>query len=129
MLRVLIAGDEQVIAESLALILSEFGYQTMAVYSGEEAVAAAGALKPDVVISDVMMGDLNGIDAGIQIRLILPECRVILVSGQPAAADIIQRAMSDGHQFEFLAKPLHPKALLAFLSGSVRGTLLPKADC
>src|SRR5450631_1393180 len=63
MLRLLIVDDEQVIADSLALILGQFGYETTAIYSGERAVEAASALTPDVVISDVAMGGMNGIEA------------------------------------------------------------------
>lgn len=122
MLRVLIADDEHVIADSLALILSQFGYETTAVYSGEKAIEAAAIWTPDVVISDVAMGGMSGIDAGIQIRQMLPDCRVLLFSGQASTADLIQRATGQGHYFEIVSKPVHPRALLAYLSGSVQGS-------
>jgi CheY-like chemotaxis protein len=121
MLRLLIVDDEQIIADSLALILGQFGYETTAVYNGEKAVEAASALMPDVVISDVMMAEMSGIEAAIQIRHMLPACRVILFSGQTSTADLIHRAISEGHRFELLTKPIHPKALLAYLTGAVCG--------
>ena len=124
MLRLLIVDDEQTIADTLALILGEFGYETTAVYNGEKAVEVASTLVPDVVISDVMMGEMNGIEAGIHIRQMLPACRVILFSGKTSTADLIERAPSEGRSFELLAKPVHPKALLAYLTGTVRGRSL-----
>ena len=70
--KVLVADDERVIADTLAIILNQSGFQATAVYSGEKAVETAKTLQPDMVISDVIMTDLNGIDAAIKIRTMLP---------------------------------------------------------
>jgi CheY-like chemotaxis protein len=85
------------------------------VYSGEKAVETAKSLKPDMLISDVIMTDLNGIDAAIKIRSLLPSCKILLFSGQAATADLLDRARVQGHEFEILAKPVHPQDLLARL--------------
>ncbi len=113
--KVLVADDERVIADTLAIILNQSGFQATAVYSGEEAVDYAKTLQPDMVISDVMMTDLNGIDAAIRIRTMLPGCKILLFSGQAATADLLDRARGQGHEFEILAKPVHPQDLLARL--------------
>ena len=113
--KVLVADDERVIADTLAIILNQSGFQATAVYSGESAVEKAKTDKPDMLISDVMMTDLNGIDAAIQIRGILPSCKILLFSGQAATADLLDRARVQGHEFEILAKPVHPQDLLARL--------------
>jgi CheY-like chemotaxis protein len=55
--RILIADDEQVIADILAIIFNQVGFSTRAVYSGEAAVAIAASYLPDLFISDVDMGD------------------------------------------------------------------------
>jgi DNA-binding response OmpR family regulator len=115
--KVLVADDERVIADTLAIILNQSGFDATAVYSGEKAVEAAKALKPDMLISDVIMTDLNGIDAAIQIRALLPGCKILLFSGQAATADLLDRARGHGHEFEILAKPVHPQDLLARLRG------------
>jgi len=78
-------------------------------------VEQAQALKPDMLISDVIMLDLNGIDAAITIRKMLPTCKILLFSGQAATADLLDRARNQGHEFEILAKPVHPQDLLAKL--------------
>jgi len=113
--KVLVADDERVIADTLAIILNQSGFDATAVYSGERAVEVAETLRPDMLISDVIMTDLNGIDAAIKIREMLPSCKILLFSGQAATADLLDRANSQGHQFEILAKPVHPQDLLAKL--------------
>lgn len=113
--KVLVADDERVIADTLAIILNQAGFDATAVYSGEKAVELAASLKPDMLISDVMMPDLNGIDAAITVRQILPTCKILLFSGQAATADLLDRARTQGHEFEILAKPVHPQDLLAKL--------------
>jgi len=113
--KVLVADDERVIADTLAIILNQSGFEATAVYSGEKAVETAKELRPDMLISDVIMTDLNGIDAAIKIREMLPSCKILLFSGQAATADLLDRAQEKGHQFEILAKPVHPQDLLAKL--------------
>jgi CheY-like chemotaxis protein len=110
--RVLIVDDECIIADTLALILEQSGFATHAVYSGETAVDTASEFKPDVLISDVVMRGMNGIEAALRVSLIFPDCRVILMSGNAATADLLQDARAHGHNFEILPKPLHPQVLL-----------------
>jgi CheY-like chemotaxis protein len=115
--RVLVVDDERVIADTLAIILNQAGFEASAVYTGMAAVDRARASRPDLVISDVIMPDMNGIEAAIQIRQILPGCKILLFSGQAATADLLEKARAQGHEFEILAKPVHPQDLLAKLSG------------
>lgn len=110
--RVLVADDERVIADTLAMILNQSGFQARAVYSGEKALEAAPEFEPEMLISDVIMADLNGIDAAIKIRAILPGIKILLFSGQAATADLLEKARAQGYDFEILAKPVHPQDLL-----------------
>ncbi len=113
--KVLVVDDEQVIADTLAKILDINGYDASAVYSGLAAVESARELRPDLIISDVIMQDMDGIEAAIHIRDFLPSCKILLFSGQAATADLLENARSQGHDFEILAKPVHPSELLAKL--------------
>jgi CheY-like chemotaxis protein len=113
--RVLVADDERVIADTLAMILNQSGFEARAVYSGERALELAPTFEPNMLISDVIMADLNGIDAAIRIREILPEIKILLFSGQAATADLLEKARAQGHEFEILAKPVHPQDLLSRL--------------
>jgi CheY-like chemotaxis protein len=113
--RVLVADDEQVIANTLAIILNQAGFEARAVFSGEKAVEALDTFQPDMLISDVIMTGITGIEAAIITRQRLPKCKILLFSGQAATADLLEKARTQGHEFEILAKPVHPTDLLAKL--------------
>jgi CheY-like chemotaxis protein len=113
--RVLVADDEQVIANTLAIILNQAGFEARAVYSGEKAVEALESFQPDMLISDVIMTGMTGIEAAIETRKRRPACKILLFSGQAATADLLEKARAQGHEFEILAKPVHPTDLLAKL--------------
>ncbi len=113
--RVLVVDDERVIADTRAIILNQHGFEASAVYTGTGAVERAKTIRPDLIISDVIMPDMNGIEAAIHIRGFLPGCKILLFSGQAATADLLESARAQGHEFEILAKPVHPQDLLAKL--------------
>ena len=113
--KVLVVDDERVIADTLSMILNQSGFESRAVYSGEGALEMAQAFEPDMLISDVIMADLNGIDAAIRIRGLLPSIKILLFSGQAATADLLEKARAQGYEFEILAKPVHPQDLLTRL--------------
>jgi len=114
-LKVLVADDEQVIANTLTIILNRSGFEAYAVYSGEAAITALSTFQPDLFISDVVMPGMNGIEAAIVVRSQRPSCKILLFSGQAATADLLQTARAHGHSFEIIAKPIHPTDLLAKL--------------
>lgn len=113
--KILVVDDERVIADTLVIILNRNGFEATAAYSGESAVEMAQSIHPEMIISDVIMNDMNGIDAAIQIRSMLPKCKILLFSGQAATADLLEKARNQGHEFEILAKPVHPQDLLMHL--------------
>jgi DNA-binding NtrC family response regulator len=115
--KVLVADDEQVIANTLAIILNQAGFEAHAVYNGEDALEALDSFRPDMLITDVIMTGITGIEVGIAVRARLPKCKVLLFSGQAATASLLEKARHEGHEFEVLAKPVHPTDLLAKLRG------------
>ena len=110
--KVLVADDERGLADTLAMILNQSGCGARAVYTGEKALELAPEFQPEMLISDVIMADLNGIDAAIKIRELLPGIKILLFSGQAATADLLEKARAQGYDFEILAKPVHPQDLL-----------------
>ena len=111
--RVLIADDEEVIADTLAMILSQAGFEAQAVYSGEEALSILHVFNPDMLISDVIMSGITGIETAIRVRALLPSCKVLLFSGQATTRNLLDVARVQGYEFELLTKPVHPADLLA----------------
>lgn len=113
--RVLVVDDEQIIANTLAQILNQSGFTATAAYSGEKAIEVASGLRPDILISDVAMFGMTGVDVAMAVSQAVPKCRIVLFSGQAATADLLRRAADTGCHFEILAKPVHPRTLLAVL--------------
>ena len=114
--KVLVVDDEHTIADTLAIILNKAGFNASAVYSGTDAVEVAKSVKPDLIISDVAMPDMNGIEAMILVRGFLPTCKVLLFSGHASTVDLLADVRARGHHFDLLAKPVHPQDLIARLT-------------
>ncbi len=110
---VFVVDDEQVIADTLAIILNNSGFAAHGFLSGQEAVDASDSLQPDLLLTDVVMPGMTGIEAAIIIRTRYPKCKILLFSGQATTMDLLILARSQGHEFEILAKPVHPADLLA----------------
>lgn len=111
--KILVVDDEHVIADTIAIVLNQAGFQAIAAYTGTKSVEIAKQQQPEMLISDVIMPDMNGIEAAIRIRSFLPDCQILLFSGQAATAALLEKARAEGHEFEILAKPIHPQDLLA----------------
>jgi DNA-binding response OmpR family regulator len=116
--RVLIVDDESVIADTLALILSKNGYAVSVAYSGEDAVRLAEVKPPDILITDVVMGGMSGIEAAIEVCQRVPKCRAILISGQTGTNELLRQVRAGGYGFEMLLKPVHPQSLLERLKSA-----------
>jgi len=113
--RVIVADDEETIATTLALILNQAGFEARAVFSGEQVVELLDSFQPQMLITDVVMRGMTGIEVAIAVRSRLPDCKILLLSGQAATADLLEQAKTEGHEFEIVAKPIHPSDLLAKL--------------
>ncbi len=111
-MRILIVDDERRIADTSALILQGQGYETAAAYDGDSGLARCREFHPDLVLTDVVMPGMSGIEMAIAIRQEFPGCAILLISGQAATADMLESARQEGHRFELLAKPVHPTTLL-----------------
>jgi CheY-like chemotaxis protein len=117
---VLVVDDESAIADTLAEILKRTGYTAMPAYDAEEALETALLVPPELLITDVVLPGMSGIELAIKIRRIFPDCKILLFSGQAATADLLASANHTGHKFELLSKPVHPSELLAWASQSLK---------
>ena len=101
--KVLFADDEAVIANTLAIMLGRAGFEARAVYSGDVVVELAQNFQPDLLLSDVMMAGITGIEAVIHVREKFPGCEVLLFSGQAATVDLLEEAHAQECNFEILS--------------------------
>lgn len=119
--KIAVVDDERAIADTLSLILAHSGYTTFTAYNGAAGYDLCMREKPDLVISDVVMPEMNGIEMAIKLIDDLPSLRILLFSGQAATADLLEGARGRGYTFEVLAKPVHPADLMAKVSAMLQG--------
>ena len=110
--QIFVVDDEPVIASTLATILKMHGFSARFFTSPLEALAAARAKAPDLLLSDVTMPGISGIDLAMKMRAQYPQCKILLFSGHPATLPLIEDARSRGHEFHLLLKPMPPDELL-----------------
>jgi DNA-binding response OmpR family regulator len=106
-----------------AAILEMHGYKTHTASDGEQALQLALEIHPDLVLSDVVMPNMNGVQLAIALTEVLPQTRILLFSGNTATADILEGARTQGYEFKILAKPVPMDELLT----EVRNSLPPSA--
>lgn len=109
---VLIADDEPTVANTLRMILESAGYRTIVAHDGHEAARLIREAGPDAVLLDVILPRMDGVEVAIQACRTAPNCKVVLFSGRPDAADLLAAARVRGYSFEILAKPARPQELL-----------------
>ncbi len=114
--KILIVEDEKVVADTLGTILSSHGYDTRIAYSAEAAIQAISQWPPHLAILDVMLPKMNGIEFALMLKERFASCQVLLFSGQPSVEGLMQKARNEGHEFEILAKPVHPSVMLEAIS-------------
>ena len=106
--KILVADDENSIREILSIQLARMGYEVVLASDGVEAVAAYEAEKPDLVLLDVMMPRLNGLNACQQIRALEKKSGrrvpVLFLTARDTTHDKTSAALSGGD--EFVAKPV-----------------------
>jgi DNA-binding response OmpR family regulator len=113
---ILVVDDERTIADTLSMILGKNGFAAMTAYNGASALEIATLVPPQLLISDVMMPGMSGIDLAIAIRDVVPDCGVILFSARAFTADLLASARLAGLDFMALTKPVHPTEMLARVS-------------
>src|SRR5438045_1934981 len=106
--KVLIVDDEPAIREVLEMILTEWGYEVRLASDGAEAKELVESYDPEIVISDVVMPQLSGLDLLRCLKAGNPGRPVILVTAH-ASIDIAVESMKQGAQ-DFITKPMdYPK--------------------
>lgn len=110
---ILVVDDNKMLADSLALVLRSNAYDAAVAYNGRHGYELAGSLRPDLVISDVVMPEMDGVEMAIKIHQEFSGTKILLVSGQASTLDLLKRARDEGYEFDALAKPVHPVELLA----------------
>jgi DNA-binding NtrC family response regulator len=110
--KIFVVDDEVTIAFTLAAILRVNGYTAHSFTNPVKALEAAEQIAPHLVISDVVMPEMSGVDLAMRILAVCPECRILLFSGQAATHDFLVESRKAGYGFNVTPKPIHPQDLL-----------------
>lgn len=116
---VFVVDDEEIIAKTLAVILSGNGFYAKSFTDPSVVLEEARKMEPNLLITDVSMPGMTGIDLAIEMKKAYPKCKTLLFSGQASTADLLEKARQDGHDFVLLQKPVHPADLLREIRSSI----------
>ncbi len=111
--RVLIVDDEENTRIGLSKLLSQNGYQTQAAADGLEALACLGQENIDLVITDISMPGMNGLDFLYELRKLYPGVKVVMMTAY-GGVDSYLNSMNLG-AFDYLNKPVKLRDLIAIL--------------
>ena len=104
MTQILVVDDEAAIREVLIEFLSDHGYAVQGAADGREGLQMAGVLRPQVILLDIAMPGMNGIETLKRLRKEAPQAAVIMISGH-ADHDQALQALDLG-AYDFIQKPL-----------------------
>ena len=125
MKRVLIADDDRMMVRTLCDVLRAHGWNVTGVHSGEAAVEQVAAEQFDVVLMDVRMEGITGVDALREMKRLRPRLQVVLMTAY-SAAELLAQAEREG-ALQVLSKPVAIPGLIEILgreSGSDRRVLV-----
>ena len=110
--KILVVDDDPEIVEILKYNLSNSGFEVKVAHNGVQAVKKSKKYKPDIILLDVMMPEMNGIEACTEIRNIdnLKNVQIIFLSAR--GEDYTQIAAFDAGADDYINKPIKPKILL-----------------
>ena len=119
-IKILLVDDEQDILEIVGYNLSQEGYQIVTASNGKEAIAKAKKEHPHLIIMDVMMPEMDGMEACENIRKI-PELQDTIITFLTACSeDYSQVAGFDAGADDYIAKPIKPKVLVSKVQALLR---------
>ena len=116
---VLVVDDEPLIVDSLAAILANVGLTVLKAYDGPSALEVAMSSPPHLLVTDVAMPGMNGIELAMTVARSLPTCRVLLFSGHASQLDLTP-AREAGFDFPLLSKPIHPREMVSRVFASLQ---------
>jgi len=109
---ILVVDDERLLADTTAAILRHAGFETRIAYDGFVALEVAGSFRPDYILTDIMMPEMNGVELAIAITKMYPVTKILLFSGQAGISEILEQSKAKGFEFPLLAKPVYPAKLI-----------------
>lgn len=111
-IRAFVVDDDAIVASTLAAILRLHGFSVKFFSDPTDALAYALIEPPELLVSDVVMPVLSGIDLAMQIKLLCPTCKILLFSGKADTVDFLHDAERIDANLHIIPKPVQPSKLL-----------------
>jgi two-component system, OmpR family, response regulator MtrA len=123
--RILVVDDDTALAEMIGIVLQGEGFETAFSADGSEALDAFHAAKPDLVLLDLMLPGLDGIEV---CRLIRAESGtpIIMLTAKSDTTDVVKGLESGAD--DYMVKPFNPKELVARIRTRLRPAPAPASD-
>ena len=118
--RAYVVDDDAIIASTLAAILRLHGFDVRSFVDPTEVVSSALREPPELLISDIVMPELSGIDLALQVKTLFPTCKILLFSGEAASVSFQQDAQRVDANLHIIPKPLQPSHLLEIIGQKLR---------
>ena len=112
LLSIFVVDDEPVIVKTVVALLQINGFSASPFTNPLDVLNRAQFEAPDLLICDVMMPQLSGIELAIRIKDLCPRCKILLFSGHGNVDLMLESAQAKGYGFNLLSKPIHPRDLL-----------------
>ncbi|NMN99229.1 response regulator transcription factor [Antrihabitans stalactiti] len=115
---VLVVDDEPVLAEMVSMALRYEGWDVATAADGASALASARETRPDVVVLDVMLPDMSGIDVLLKLRALIPHVPVLLLTAKDSVEDRIAGLTAGGD--DYVTKPFSLEEVVLRLRALLR---------
>lgn len=111
--KVLVVDDERLVADTLCLIFQRSGFDCQAVYSGDEAILRLQEYAPELLLCDVTMPGINGLEVASTVARLLPQCCILMLTGHyNNLKKIAEYAIKLARPLDVATKPVQPDELL-----------------
>ena len=120
MIKILVVDDDPDIIEILRYNLSLAGYQVKSAFNGKEAVKKAKLFLPEIILLDIMMPEMDGIEACTQIKSLPSLKKTMIIFLSARSEDFTQIAAFDAGGDDYISKPVKPKILLRKIRSVVK---------
>ena len=124
--RILIVDDEESIRQSLSAALEDEGFQTSVAKDGKEALRIVSEESPDLVLLDIWMGRMDGLETLKKLKEDLPSLPVIMISGHGTIETAV-RATKLG-AYDFIEKPLSLDKVLLTIDHALKASQLEEEN-
>jgi len=116
---VLVVDDDPLVLDFIEDVISFYGYSSIMATSGEEALKLAENQQVDLLVTDIMMPGMNGIDLAKKFTVVHPETKILFMSGY-VCPSLAHQGIPES-EYAFVQKPFVPKALVSKMRNVLSG--------